>query len=123
MSLADAKCSKLQCASLQVAGATAIAGTVSAPEVDAAILKTSSLGMSAGGAAPVAGRAVLAAGTTGPIATTAAAAQSIVIAFPEGTGANDGFLHYTVVDGVSITITSSDALDARNVNWMIVSPL
>jgi len=101
MSLADAKCSTL----------TPLA------------LNTPSLGLTASGTAPICGRATLAAGTTGAIATTAVGAQSIVIAFPEGTGANDGFLHYTVVAGTSITIVSSDNADARDVNWLIINPL
>jgi hypothetical protein len=67
---------------------------------------------------PYFGRATLVAGAV-TVANTSIGANDLIFVTPIG-GTNAGLLHVTTSAGVSFTITSSNALDTRIVNFMIV---
>jgi hypothetical protein len=68
---------------------------------------------------PYFGRATLVAGTV-TVANASIGANDLIFLTPISSTANDGMLSVTTTPSTSFTITSSNALDARVVNFMIV---
>jgi hypothetical protein len=68
------------------------------------------------------GTATLSGGTIEVANTSAATGDRIFIQRVSGTAAEFGHLSYTISNGVSFTINSTDAQDDSVVNWLIIKP-
>jgi hypothetical protein len=68
---------------------------------------------------PYFGRATLVAGTV-TVVNASIGANDLIFLTPIDSTANDGLLSVTTIPNTSFTIKSSNALDARVVNFMIV---
>lgn len=68
------------------------------------------------------GTATLSGGTIAVSNTSAATGDRIFIQRVSGTSAEFGHLSYTISNGVSFTINSTDAQDDSVVNWLIIKP-
>lgn len=68
------------------------------------------------------GTATLSGGTIAVSNTSAATGDRIFIQRVSGTAAEFGHLSYTISNGVSFTVNSTDAQDDSVVNWLIIKP-
>jgi hypothetical protein len=108
-------------ATVGVTGATTVTGALTATGNIATNTAGSGLQIKEGSNARM-GTSTLSGGTIAVANTSVATGDRIFIQRVSGTSAEFGHLSYTISNGVSFTINSTDAQDDSVVNWLIVKP-
>lgn len=111
----------LDATTVGITGAVTVTGALAATGNIATSVAGAGLQIKEGSNARM-GTATLSGGTIEVANTSAATGDRIFVQRVSGTGAEFGFLSYTISNGVSFTINSTDAQDDSVVNWLIIKP-